>query len=146
MVTKNKRWFYFFLIILTIPLGLGTRSNQASLPAVLGTYGGDVLSATCIFFGVRFLTPGKPLGQTAIVAYFICVCIETLQLYHAPWIQTVRHTYPFGLLLGYGFLWSDVACYAGGVLIAVCIAYVLEELLQRLKRDKMMYSSEELKR
>ncbi|WP_297821612.1 DUF2809 domain-containing protein [Segetibacter sp.] len=135
-MTKNKRCLYFLLIIITIPLGLGTRSTHATLPAILATYGGDILSATCIFFGVRFLAPGKPLWQVAIAAYFICICIETLQLFQAPWIQTVRHTYPFGLLLGYGFLWSDLVCYAVGAVVAVVMANLLEKLFFGIKRDE----------
>ena len=37
------------------------------------------------------------------------------QLYHAPWIDAIRDTLPGALVLGYGFLWSDLACYAAGV-------------------------------
>jgi hypothetical protein len=36
-------------------------------------------------------------------------------LYHAPWIDSIRGTTLGGLILGYGYLWSDLACYAVGV-------------------------------
>jgi hypothetical protein len=41
-------------------------------------------------------------------------------------MQKLRHTPPFGLLLGYGFLWSDWICYAVGVLLGLFIALAFE--------------------
>jgi hypothetical protein len=130
---KRRRWAYFILILITIPLGVGTRTNNIDWPALIRVYGGDVLSATCIFWGVRFVAIKMSLPKVTAMAYFICICIETLQLYQAPWIQAVRHTYPFGILLGYGFLWSDWICYAVGVLIALLMAYPLESWLDAKK-------------
>ena len=49
------------------------------------------------------------------------VAIETSQLYHAPWIDAIRRTRPGALVLGYGFLWSDLACYAAGVALATAV-------------------------
>ena len=53
--------------------------------------------------------------QPALAAYCFCFVIELSQLYHAPWIDGLRHTRLGGLILGYGFLWSDLICYAVGV-------------------------------
>ncbi|GEO10868.1 hypothetical protein SAE01_33640 [Segetibacter aerophilus] len=119
-----------------IPLGIGTRSTGVILPDLIRNYGGDTFFATCIFFGVRFLATQKQLSKVGAIAYLICLCIETLQLYQAPWIQKVRHTYPFGLLLGYGFVWSDWICYAVGVVVALTITYPLEYLLFQNTRNK----------
>ena len=58
--------------------------------------------------------------------FLVCICIETLQLYQAPWMQKLRHTYPMGLILGYGFLWSDWLCYATGCLLAWPIGLLIE--------------------
>ena len=57
--------------------------------------------------------------------------IELSQLYHAPWIDAIRRTRLGGLVLGYGFLWSDLACYAVGV---VCGAFA--ELLIGWLKDR----------
>ena len=38
-----------------------------------------------------------------------------------PWIDSIRHTTLGGLVLGFGFLWSDLACYAAGVGLGVTI-------------------------
>ncbi len=52
---------------------------------------------------------------------------ETLQLYQAPWIQAIRHTKIGGLLLGFGFLWSDIICYFIGTLLSLCAIVLIEK-------------------
>jgi hypothetical protein len=37
------------------------------------------------------------------------------RLYHAPWIDSLRQIRVAALLLGHGFLWSDLVCYGVGV-------------------------------
>ncbi len=49
------------------------------------------------------------------------VAIELSQLYHASWIDSIRQTTLGGLILGFGFLWSDLACYAVGVVLGVLV-------------------------
>ena len=41
--------------------------------------------------------------------------VEFSQLYQAGWINAVRETHLGALVLGRGFLWSDLACYTAGV-------------------------------
>ena len=43
------------------------------------------------------------------------------QLYHAPWIDSIRRTTLGGLVLGFDFVWSDLACYAVGVGLGILI-------------------------
>ena len=45
--------------------------------------------------------------------------VEISQLYHAPWIDAIRQTALGGLVLGFGFLWTDLVCYSVGVMIGV---------------------------
>ena len=58
------------------------------------------------------------------LAMIFSVAIELSQLYHAPWIDSIRHTTLGGLILGFGFLWSDLACYAVGVGLGVVIEII----------------------
>jgi hypothetical protein len=129
----RPRWVYLLLILVNVPAGLASRSHATYLPVLVATYGGDVLAASCILFGVRFLRPAAPLWRVSLVSYAICVAIETLQLYQAPWIKQIRHTPPFGILLGYGFLWSDLVCYAVGTLLAAAICWLIERPQRRTK-------------
>jgi hypothetical protein len=126
MTSTKKRWVYLVVILINIPVGLATRRYGRAMPDLVAEYGGDVFAATCILFGVRFLFPQLALWKVALWSYLVCISIETLQLYHAPWIEKVRHTPPFGILLGYGFLWSDWVCYAVGTAMALAICWMIE--------------------
>jgi hypothetical protein len=123
---KTKRFFYFVLIIIIIPIGLSTRSRLNIYPSLVKEYGGDVLYATLVFFLVRLLAPKAPFLKVASITYLFCILVEMLQLYQEPWLEKIRHTFPFGLILGYGFLWSDWICYAAGVLLALAISFPIE--------------------
>jgi len=124
----SRRWPYLILILINVPAGLASRAPWSWLPRLVALYGGDVLSASCILFGLRFLRPATPPWRIALYSYLVCIAIETSQLYQAPWIQAVRHTPPFGILLGYGFLWSDWACYAVGTLLGGAVCWLVERL------------------
>ena len=38
---------------------------------------------------------------------------------HAPWLEALRRTTLGGLVLGFGFLWTDFVCYATGIWMGV---------------------------
>ena len=128
MTAFGKRWLYAILILLTIPLGLATRWQQQYFPPLMNEYGGDVLAATCIFFGCRFLCVRWTLPKVACLAYFISILDELQQLYRAPWAVKFRDITVVGILLGHGFLWSDIVCYAVGTLIGWIVGAVIERL------------------
>lgn len=60
---------------------------------------------------------------TGIISLSFCFVIEFSQLYHAEWIDQIRDTSLGGLVLGYGFLWSDIEAYT--IRIAACAAIEL---------------------
>jgi hypothetical protein len=123
----RRRLIYLACFILIIPIGLSTRSYGANMPRIVATYGGDTLYATCIFFFLRIWLAKPAVWRIALYAFIACVCIEVSQLYQAHWIQQLRHTPPFGLILGYGFLWSDMVCYAVGALLGWMIGKLIEK-------------------
>ncbi len=43
-------------------------------------------------------------------------CIELSQLYHAEWIDAIRQYRIIALIIGHGFLWSDLICYFVGII------------------------------
>ena len=51
----------------------------------------------------------------AVTAGLFSLTVELSQLYHAPWIDELRQIRLAALLLGQGFLWSDLMCYVVGV-------------------------------
>ncbi len=76
---------------------------------------GDILYAVMMFLIIRFLLINSKLQQIAIISLSICYCIELAQLYQATWITQIRNTTPGALVLGRGFLWSDMLAYTIGV-------------------------------
>ncbi len=118
---ERNRIVYVILIIMTIFLGLGSRRFSASLPSFLATYLGDVLWALMIFFIAGLLFKRKGTTWVGIRGLIFCYLIEISQLYHAPWIDGVRKTTLGALVLGFGFLWSDLICYTIGIVIGVLL-------------------------
>lgn len=113
----NRRATYVLLTLPVIALGLGSRRFGSSLPEFIATYTGDTLWALAALLGLSVLAPRMPLVRRAAIALLFSFAIEISQLYHAPWIDSIRGTVPGALILGSGFLWSDLACYTVGVLI-----------------------------
>ena len=96
-------------------VGLASRRFRQHLPSFLGEYSGDVLWALMLFLVVSFVLAGRPLFQRCLVSLVLAYAVEVGQLYHAPWIDGIRSTTLGGLVLGFGFLWSDLVCYLVGI-------------------------------
>ena len=109
---KRNRILYLIFCITTIILGITSR--QIYISEFTNLYLGDFLYALLIFWGIGFLIPKTSSLKVALVSILICYLIELLQLYQANWINTIRKTTLGGLVLGYGFLWSDLICYTLG--------------------------------
>ncbi len=107
------------LILIVVLLGLASRSHSLVLPSFIQVYAGDTLWALAAYLMVAVLFPRMTIWKVAIVAGCFSLSIETSQLYHALWINQIRHTRLGGLVLGFGFLWSDLVCYAVGIGIGV---------------------------
>ncbi len=109
------------LISLTVALGLGSRRFGHSLPGFVADYAGDTLWALTAFLGIGLLLPRASMSTIAALAMSFSAAIEVSQLSHGRWIDSIRATTLGGLVLGHGFLWSDLACYALGIGIGLLI-------------------------
>jgi hypothetical protein len=117
----RSRAVYATALLVVIAAGLGSRVFGRTLPAFVATYAGDTLYATMMFVALGVLAPRATTARLAAAAFAICCAIEASQLYHAPWIDAIRATLPGALVLGSGFLWSDLACYGVGVALGAGI-------------------------
>ncbi|AAU17731.1 MULTISPECIES: DUF2809 domain-containing protein [Bacillus] len=127
MNTKRNRLLYATFTIIVIILGLSSRKFAFALPELLNDYLGDALWALMIFIGFGFLFPKIETKKLAFISLIFCYGIEMSQLYHAEWIDNIRATTLGGLVLGYGFLWSDLVAYT----IGVGVGFIFEFILQR---------------
>ncbi|MGG0301524.1 DUF2809 domain-containing protein [Bacillus albus] len=127
MKTKRNRILYALVTIVIIILGLCSRKFAFALPHLLNEYLGDTLWALMIFTGFGFLFPKIETKSVAFISLLFCYGIEVSQLYHAEWIDSIRATTLGGLVLGYGFLWSDLVAYT----IGVGVGFLFEFLLRK---------------
>lgn len=125
---KRSRIIYLIAVIVVVILGLSSRRYSRVLPEFLASYAGDTLWALTAFLGIGVLFPRWSTVRVSVTALLFAFAIELSQLYHSPWVEQIRHTRVGGLILGYGFLWSDILCYGVGI----TIGYVLEVLLKGL--------------
>ncbi|HUV85073.1 MAG TPA: DUF2809 domain-containing protein [Methanosarcinales archaeon] len=123
-MNDRNRVLQAFYIIIVIILGLASRRYGELLPAWLAAYSGDVLWGLVVYFIVGFLLPKQKIRYVALTAIVFSTLIEISQFYHAPWIDAIRSNRLGGLILGYGFLWSDIVCYAFGITVGVAIEFV----------------------
>ena len=121
----KKRRIYFFMVVLTIGLGLASRKFIFVFPDSIAPYIGDTLWAMMVYFGFQFLPPNGTLIKSLRLAFIFSYLIEFSQLYQADWINQIRASTLGGLVLGYGFLIQDLVSYAIGILIGFCLDYHL---------------------
>ncbi len=127
MMIKRNRILYFFLIIATIGLGLASRADF--IPKLIYPFFGDILYCLMIFFIIGFIFTDFSSLQIALISIGICYMVELSQFYEANWIVEIRKNKLGGLLLGYGFLWSDLVSY----LVGGALGFSLEFFI--LKKD-----------
>lgn len=122
---------YFVIVCLIISIGLSSRSLDF-IPLIIG----DILYAMMIYFIMRFFfLKFRPI-KIACIALVICFGIEFLQLYQAEWLVSIRNTKLGALVLGQGFLLSDLSAY----FLGVSVAYFLEYLFRKKNKGYQLYN------
>lgn len=123
---KRSRLWLAIGFVVVIALGLASRQFPTLLPAFLGKYPGDALWALMVFVLWAFCLPAATTRTIAVLALGTSFLVEFSQLYHAPWINSLRHTTAGHWVLGGTFSWQDLAAYVAGVAFGV-LADVLRQ-------------------
>ena len=131
---KRSRLKYLTAAVVVVLLGLASRHYSDLIPPVVASYAGDTLWALTAFLGIGILFPGSSTARVGLAAMLFAVSIELSQLYQTPWINQLRNTTLGALILGQGFLWSDILCYA----IGVGSGYILELWLYRKHQTEVV--------
>ena len=118
---QRNRKIYLLLIPFVMGLGILSRKFSYLLPEIINTYLGDAIWAAMIYVMMAFVFANKLSKQIAVLSLLFCYAIELSQLYQAPWINAIRKTTLGALVLGSGFLWSDLLAYALGVVALLVI-------------------------
>ncbi len=122
----KERSRYLALITGIIILGLLSRKTS-----IVPAWTGDMLYALMMFFIIRVLFIRKKIRFVFLLSLGICFAIECSQLYQAGWINALRDTLPGHLVLGQGFLWSDLIAYMAGALLGAAIEQGIRKARQQ---------------
>ena len=125
MNAYRKSAVYLACAIVVLGFGLASRHYGSYLPPFIAAYAGDTLWALLVFLGGSVLLPELRLSYRAGLAAVFAFFIELSQLYHVPWLDALRDTTFGGLVLGFGFLWSDLVCYLVGIAIGAAVDWAV---------------------
>jgi VanZ family protein len=130
---SGKRLWLAIAALVVVAAGLGSRGDALPLPDFVAKYAGDTLWAVLVFLLLAIAMPRRRAISIGALALGIAFGVELLQLYQAPWLNSIRATLPGRLVLGQGFLFSDLLCYTFGIGVA---AIVYAAIAERSLRDQ----------
>jgi hypothetical protein len=123
---KLKNLFICFGLII---LGLASRKYQSFLPEFINLYLGDAIWAMMVYYFFRIFAFKTGILNHGYFCLIYCYLTEISQIYHSPLIDSIRNTTIGGLVLGFGFLWSDIVSYSIGLIIACLLDFLLKKFL-----------------
>ena len=121
------RIFYLSGIAVLIALGLLSRRVKF-VPAACG----DALWAMMVYCCFRIVLIRKPMIISAMAALITSFAIEFSQMLTPDWLVKIRSTFLGHMLLGQGFLWSDLLAYT----IGIAVIYGLTALIRKGVSEK----------
>ena len=124
MQAIRRRIPFLCALLILCAAGLLVRSRHAVSPTFLTTYFPDAAWTMAVYcgFGLLFCRDARLHFPLALGVSFL---VELSQLWHTPFLEALRSTTLGGLVLGYGFLWSDLVCYAVGALLCAAAETVV---------------------
>ena len=119
---RKLRICYLAGIAVLIALGLLSRRVKF-VPAACG----DALWAMMVYCCFRIVLIRKPMIISAMAALITSFAIEFSQMLTPDWLVKIRSTFLGHMLLGQGFLWSDLLAYT----IGISVIYGLTALIRQ---------------
>ena len=124
---RKLRICYLAGIAVLIALGLLSRRVKF-VPAACG----DALWAMMVYCCFRIVLIRKPMIISAMAALITSFAIEFSQMLTPDWLVKIRSTFLGHMLLGQGFLWSDLLAYT----IGIAVIYGLTALIRQGVMEK----------
>lgn len=119
---RKLRICYLSGTVVLIALGLLSRRVKF-VPAACG----DALWAMMVYCCFRIVLIRKPMIISAVAALITSFAIEFSQMLTPDWLVKIRSTFLGHMLLGQGFLWSDLLAYT----IGIAVIYGLTALIRQ---------------
>ena len=124
---RKLRICYLSGTVVLIALGLLSRRVKF-VPAACG----DALWAMMVYCCFRIVLIRKPLVISAAAALIASFAVEFSQMLTPDWLVKIRSTFLGHMLLGQGFLWSDLLAYT----IGIAVIYGLTALIRKGVSEK----------
>ena len=124
---RKLRICYLAGIAVLIALGLLSRRVRF-VPAACG----DALWAMMVYCCFRIVLIRKPMVISAAAALIASFAVEFSQMLKPDWLVKIRSTFLGHMLLGQGFLWSDLLAYT----IGIAVIYGLTALIRKGVSEK----------
>ena len=119
---RKLRICYLAGIAVLIALGLLSRRVKF-VPAACG----DALWAMMVYCCFRIVLIRKPLVISAAAALIASFAVEFSQMLTPDWLVKIRSTFLGHMLLGQGFLWSDLLAYTIGIAVVYGITALIRQ-------------------
>src|SRR5688500_20363281 len=105
---QRNRLLYAVAAVLVIGMGILWRSPLLPVSSFTAKYGGVALWALVAFLAFGFLFRRASTLRIALISLCFAWTIEFLQLYHAPWIDSLRARQLGHFILGSTFHSPDL--------------------------------------
>ncbi len=127
----KRKIVYLALFCFCTWLALATRKYPHWFHPFVVEYAGDTIWAGMFVFLLRIFFPRTALWKLCLFTYAAGVIVELQQLLQWDWLVAIRSTYIGRLVLGVGFVATDLICYAVGVLLAWPLIIFIERIVDR---------------
>jgi hypothetical protein len=128
----RQRLAYIIATACIVLAGLLVRRAGIGLPRELSKYGGSILWGAMVYFIVAFFIPSASLAKKTATAALIAVFVESIRLYHLPWLDEFRTTAAGHLLLGRYFSLLNILAYWTGIALST----YADKMAQRPAADR----------
>lgn len=126
---KERKLRICYLAGIAVLIALGLLSRRVKfVPAACG----DALWAMMVYCCFRIVLIRKPMIISAVAALITSFAIEFSQMLTPDWLVKIRSTFLGHMLLGQGFLWSDLLAYT----IGIAVIYGLTALIRKGVSEK----------
>lgn len=117
-INRKRLWILLSLCVVT-PLGFWCKSYHG-FGNWFYLYGGGVLYEIFFCLVLFLLWPKKKNAIKIAIGVLTVTCLlETLQLWHPPFLETIRSTYWGRVFIGTTFVWLDFPHYVLGCLVGL---------------------------
>ena len=130
--SKNLfRTFVLLSLLILTPLGFATKFYSGPGGVFVNLYLGGILYVMFWMLVLHLVWPDADPLRSGIIVLTITGMLEIMQLWHAPFLESIRASFLGRTLIGTGFDWLDFLFYFGGMVAGILYIGFLRRITQR---------------